>query len=680
MERRHCVALSLGFVLCLVLLDRWVLGPDQQDDEPPDQQAALEQSTLAVPLAAAPDDSLDATSPVPFDSGAHQDAADTGVFRGRIVDAVTRQPVREFELEFHLAGPKPDSPQPPLHTFKTDDGRFRAGSLSAGSWTVLATARGYQRFELTDVQISVDKATAEVLIPMRPGNALRGRVFDESTNAGIAGAQVTFREAHVGRYEGNFRVRPATLSQKDGAFVLDGLPAGPVVVTVSAQKYGPREVDLMAADKMEPIAIGLSRGGGISGYLAGPDRLTPVAGMVSLINIDESSGTSTRTGTAGEFDFSKLAAGRYRLTARSPGLNGELDVTLGNSERLDGLVIAMRGGRDIRGVVSGLKPEELSITSVSAAREGLYGTSVDAMVDERGAYALQGVMPGRVRLSANVRSNRHISKVVEMPADTDLTVNLQFPRGSRLNGRVTRAGKPVSGAMLNASAVAVTTQEEVFLHDVLTSANGDYAIDDMPHGEYTLWVESYRTPVVRVAGDTVFDVEIPSAQLAGRLLEEGGKVPVVGANIDVWSVQPGAARIRTSAQSDHFGQFALRGLQPGDFVVSAYKPGFELYRGPLAYGSPVSDFAISLRPARGVEIRVRDAISGKALNAVTAMEIIGGSPGIVMQMNLDHSGVGYLPSGIAGSALRIFAMGYVPVQLAAWNGEALEVSLQRQAP
>ena len=600
------------------------------------------------------------------------------MFRGRIINAVTREPVLEFDLEFQPARPKRDAPKPPFHTFKTKDGRFECPGVPAGVWTVLATAQGYQRFELSGVEIAADKARQEVLIPMRPGHALHGRVFDENTDDGIAGANVTFREAHVGRFEGNFRHRPGTISQKDGKFVLEGLPTGPVVLSVHAENYGPSEMDVMIGNKMPPVAIGLSTGGSIAGYLAGTDGLTPVAGMVLLANVDEMSSVSVRTGSAGEFNFSKLAPGRYRLSARSAGLSAGREIALASNEQLDGLVIAMRGGRDIRGVVSGLSPEELKSTSVTAYAEGTYGMSADARVDERGAFTLQGVPPGRVRVAADVSSRRQTGKSVMMPADTDITVNLEFPRGARLTGRVTRGGKPMSGVAVNPSIVSIPSEEGVLIYEVRTSASGDYVIENIPDGEYTLWIESFRSQRVRVAGDTVFDVEIPATQLAGRLLEEGGKVPVVGAIIDVWSAQPGPARIRTSARSDHFGQFAVSGLQPGDFVVSAYKPGYELYRGPLAYGSPISDLTIHLRPARGAELKVRDAITGKAINTVTAMEIINGSPGIIMYMNLDQNGVGYIPSGIAGNSLRIFAMGYAPTQLARWNGEGLEVSLQRQ--
>ncbi len=50
---------------------------------------------------------------------------------------------------------------------------------------------------------------------------------------------------------------------------------------------------------------------------------------------------------------------------------------------------------------------------------------------------------------------------------------------------------------------------------------------------YVFMIESYASPSVRVAGDTVFDFEVPDVQLSGHVFEEGGKVPVVGARISL---------------------------------------------------------------------------------------------------------------------------------------------------
>jgi hypothetical protein len=41
---------------------------------------------------------------------------------------------------------------------------------------------------------------------------------------------------------------------------------------------------------------------------------------------------------------------------------------------------------------------------------------------------------------------RQLAKKVVMPAAGDITVNLDFPAGARLSGRVTHRGQPVAGA------------------------------------------------------------------------------------------------------------------------------------------------------------------------------------------------------------------------------------------
>lgn len=676
MDRRRTVLLILGLVVCLGLLSRWVMRPDAVTDAPgdrPNPVATADPSATEPPVAEALPLAAEARDAAPV--------AATGAFRGRVIDAVSRQPVPEFELEF-LPHFEPGSQVPKAQSYRTKDGRFQVRGLPDGVWTIHATARGYQRFELADLNVSSSKTTEEILIPMRAGFVLRGRVFDETTNEGVGAAKISFREAHVGRYEGNFRNRPSTTSKADGSFSLDGVTPGAVRVNIDAQNYVSRELDVFVNAKAPPLEVALSAGGTIAGYLAGTDGMTPVAGFASILHLEENKSEGLQTGSAGEFTFKRLTAGRYQLVGRGGSLSGKREITLSHNERLDGVVLAMSEGRNIRGVVSGLRTEELQRVNVFLFREG--GQDVHApqsTVDANGAYELTGVSPGQVRLVASIGAGRKVTKVVEMPDGSDLVVNLEFKSGSSLTGRVTRGGKPLAGAVVEPSSLTASPGE-FLTRGAVTSADGDYELEDLPDGEYSLVVGySYITPSVRVSDDTVFDVDVPDSQLAGRVLEDGGKVPVVGAVVGLIPAQPGgnARRNWTGGTSDHFGQFSVLGLQPGDFVLTAYKPGFELYRVPFAYGSPISDMVIPMRRSRGVEVRVRDAESGKTLSTARALELLKGSAGIVVHLSPDQNGVSYLPSGLAGSSLRIAANGYAPKVVNDWNGQQLDVSLQRQA-
>jgi hypothetical protein len=94
---------------------------------------------------------------------------------------------------------------------------------------------------------------------------VHGRVYDDASGAGIAAASIAFRESDIGRFEGNFRSRVRVTSEKNGSFVLEGVPPGRVTLEIGAQDYAGRELDIVVSDETSPLEIGLSTGGTIAG-------------------------------------------------------------------------------------------------------------------------------------------------------------------------------------------------------------------------------------------------------------------------------------------------------------------------------------------------------------------------------------------------------------------------------
>src|ERR1044072_4572809 len=73
-------------------------------------------------------------------------STDSGTFRGRVVDAVTRQPVPEFEVQLmRIPTPPVIGDEPKVaQTFQSTDGRFAWQRAPAGKWNVTVTASRYQ--------------------------------------------------------------------------------------------------------------------------------------------------------------------------------------------------------------------------------------------------------------------------------------------------------------------------------------------------------------------------------------------------------------------------------------------------------------------------------------------------------------------------------------------------------
>ncbi len=673
LRHRFSVIVIVGLVLGLALLGRELFGPS--DVEPAPASVAKIAAVAEPPAPAAPSAAAQSAPPAEVATPAPNVSSSGATLKGLVIDAATRQPVREFNMEFHaLHQPQPGDVAPGARTFRTKDGRFEWSDIPPRRWIVTTSARGYQRLDLDGLQLSTDDPT-EVVMPLQRGHALRGRVYDETSGAGIASATISFREAHIGRFEGNFRMRVSTTSGKDGSFVLDGVPAGSIIVSVHAlPKYGSREIDVAIGERTAPLQVALSTGGSLKGYLAAADG-TPVAGWISLNNPDEGVGSSRRTNDAGEFSFERLRPGRYRMTGRAGDRTVTREFVLAKDERREGLVLALNeAARSIRGVVTGLRAGELERLEVLSFAEATFEDIGRTRVDARGAYEIKGVQPGSVVVKASINRGRHLTKKVQMPADSDLVVNLEFPRGSRLSGNVTRGGKPVAGFWLEPRAV---NEQPLYFDGVGTSERGEYAIEDVPNGEYYILLGSYRSRNFEVNGDTVFDIDVPGTRLSGRTVEEGGKVPVVGADVFVWSTQAQSTRVHWQNRSNHLGEFEIVGLEPGDYMVSAYKPGYEMHRERFSYNAGSEPMTLRLRQGQGVAIRLLDASNGQPLRNAQLGETIDGRYGSGIRLRLDENGVAYIPRALTGSTLRFHSQSYITAEIAEWDGQEMDVRLQR---
>jgi hypothetical protein len=663
--RRQRILLIALLALGVIALVRWAMLVEKAVDPSPVTRVAQVEPAL-VP----------ATSPAVAETAVEEKAKvpDGAILRGRVIDAATREPVRKFTLHLHWDRSTGYRQAPPARTFDTDDGRFEWADATPGVWAIIGSARGYQRFELEGVQLQPGETTPEIVMPLQRGHAVKGRVYDEASGVGIAGASLNFRESQVQRFEPNWRIRQsfAVRSKKSGSFVLEGVPSGRITISAGAGGYAGREVEIVVGDETAPAEIALFVGGSISGRLTAADGVTALAGSAGIFRLDEEFGGSSRTTQSGEFSHQNLPAGRYKITGQAAGMTAEQEITLAANERIEGIVLALGAGHSIRGVVTGLRPETLERVNIGWDNPGGGGPAAPVRVDARGAYELRGVPPGRLSVWAEVQNSRGLYRTVEMPRDRDLTVNFEFPSGVRLSGRVTHGGKPVVGAMVKPRQPQ--TSGELFIDGVTTTQQGDYVIEDLPPGEYFIRIANYRSRLIQVSNDMVFDMDVPSAQLSGQVLEAGGKVPVSGAEVVIWWAED-PARIRQFANTDNFGRFVIVGLEPGEFVLSAHKSGYELYREPFSFSAPVADMTIRLDQGQGVEAQVRDAISGKPLRSMNlhAVETIRGRHGISFNVTLDENGVGYVPSGLAGSTLSFGVNGYAGTEVRDWSGDELRL-------
>src|SRR4029077_13082520 len=181
---RRLIFLGLVLLACgaLLLLGRqWTSVPDPVPVSAPiSTRQLVEPPTIeaAAPNVAAPPSSPTATG-----------------FRGRVIDAFTRQPVKEFEVQLIRIRRDPYTEDEPItQSFKSATGRFTWTDVAAGTWRAAVSAPGYRMFNVGEFEISEGERTRETVMPLLRGFAVRGRVFDSSTGVGIVDASIGFRQ------------------------------------------------------------------------------------------------------------------------------------------------------------------------------------------------------------------------------------------------------------------------------------------------------------------------------------------------------------------------------------------------------------------------------------------------------------------------------------------------------
>jgi hypothetical protein len=597
-------------------------------------------------------------------------AAPSG-FRGRVVDAVTREPVKEFEVELmELQRPGIPGKSQAKQKFRSTDGRFAWQQAPVGEWGVRVVAPHYRQFRIESVSIAAGKATREVVMPLQPGHILKGRVFDQVSGAGIADASVGFRDPEAASPD--FWRKADEQSKKDGTFVIDGVPGGTMIVRAAANNYAAREITVTVSTESPPMEIGLTTGSKIAGMVVAPDG-TPAKGTIGLAGPGLTH--SAPLDETGAFNFTNRPAGRYKLTAHTDAGNASLDIELAENEVREDIVLKVREGRSVRGVIKGLRPEQFERTYIaihSEPKRSNFGTRPD----EQGAYIVKGVPPGRAQVSVNADMARHTTKVIDMPADKDLVLDIVFPPGARVSGHVTQGARPAAGRSVWVGTPRVNQEVGSTGYSALSAQDGRYDIEGVPAGEYRISVDRDASRLITIAGDTVVNIDIPVVQIGGRVFEDGGTVPVVGAGVHVIGIEPQTSHVRNYKEVDDFGQFQLVGVEPGEILLTVHKPGYEMYREKIAYSSPITSKAITLRKSTGVEVRLQFAPNGPQVERFFVSEKLPGTDyGIGLWVPVDSEGVAYLPDALAGSGLTITGLGGKRFVFEKWDGQPLELKL-----
>ncbi len=374
---------------------------------------------------------------------------------------------------------------------------------------------------------------------------------------------------------------------------------------------------------------------------------------------------SALTDEGGRFRFDRLNPGRYQLSAAlRDQTSAPADAVLTGDDSQD-VQLTLAAGALLKGVVSGLADNQLTGVTVSASGQDYFAS---ARTGAGGVFELSGVPEGLITLRANagdfLTSSRSASATVTIgPGQAEATAEIVFEAGFRVDGHVTRGGKPVPDAMVSAFPDGGNRRSA----NGRTDDGGGYVLEGLDAAKYTFTASSQSGGPIRrsveIGGDTTVDLDAPPARLAGTVVEAESGRPLGDVSVRIEEEQ-GGARFMNMATTDSSGRFGFEDLEPSRYRVSFQKAAYQVETRELTAAED-SDVRVELKRGEGIELEAKDGIFATPLRGLFVRVVDGaGNPAFSGSVSLDSDGRGEVPSLKPGVYdLRAESSGYAPVRL-----------------
>ncbi|RJO59113.1 carboxypeptidase regulatory-like domain-containing protein [Candidatus Parcubacteria bacterium] len=265
-----------------------------------------------------------------------------------------------------------------------------------GEYSISVSKSGYVSRSGT-VSIDADaSAVSGKNFAMKLGKTYSGSVLVKSDNAALASATVNLYKRNKARSE-----VPDYIATTDssGAFSITGIASGNYRVRVTRNKYVNIVTDLLSIKKdISGAVYKMEAGGTISGQVYTGNRVGvdgASIGVYALKNGKQVSYTSVLADDQGNYTVSSLKAGTYRLRISSTDNVTQLAnvaVKVGRTSTKNIKMVAA-------GSISGFLTDRETGLPVGYTIVRVVGTAITGISDINGYYVIDGIAPGRRKIS-----------------------------------------------------------------------------------------------------------------------------------------------------------------------------------------------------------------------------------------------------------------------------------------
>jgi len=470
-------------------------------------------------------------------------------------------------------------------TTSDGDGKYTLNGVSAAQSLVAVQADGYAPvFQVVKV-----KANMQLDFTLPSGHRVEGRIVDEDGNP-LAGFHVSAgiqppELDQLGMFQWTYVLEPKTMTDAEGHFRLDSLPAGKVLIDA----YGPGDIRLdavpLAVDRNDQ-RIEIPKRLQVSGTVVSAVDGTPITGFTIGDEYHEK-GTAFTTpdGTFTLTNTRMTRGGKMMLTVEAPGYCRAYQLVEAKSAKEadpTGLVIRLKPavtftgtvtGKDTGKVLDGVLVTVLDTTlsgGISSFRWSEIPEAwrpISARTDAGGHFHLDAVP---IRYGAVLLEKVGYGRQLLPDVNLGKPLQIGMEPGATITGNaLDDTGKPRTDAFIE-----VSTPDGVQSFDTDLDADGKFRVSNLAPGEYLI-SQTYGEKIRKIITATAHSGEQyrvewnqpGEAVLEGVVMHHGQ--PVAGASLLLYpgnqsmydalgeSGKDGAFRLVVPKTGEHFLMMSL---------------------------------------------------------------------------------------------------------------------------
>ncbi|NVE01796.1 carboxypeptidase regulatory-like domain-containing protein [Massilia sp. BJB1822] len=522
--------------------------------------------------------------------------------------------------------------------YTNDEGVYQFAEIPAGSFKVSARHYFY-RAEATGSSGGTPVVNLDLAMQEAPYDGSASDVKGVVTVDGVAkaGVPVTLvlerrdpiptktsgqrakpAQAIATTQDGQFENAYTVLTDAQGAYEFKLIPAGPFVVKASsswdsvsaaAHSGSARTITLNLAIVSEPFNGSASN---VRGRVT--SRQEGVAGAFLLLERDNGERLYGQSDGGGYYEFARVKAGPFRVTATWDGVGGSATGAAGAQPvlTLDLDLPPRTSGAHVTGTLRHSTGAMLKNPVVRIFQNGAMYHSWSA---PDGNYGVGGVQAGPFELFAQEGETGLSTTVVGVGAASGtVKLDVVLPPSATVSGKILdNAGR----ALAKASIYARSSGLPDFDRYAETDAEGKYRLEQLALGQVAVLAQDSPTSLLATGALTLssdqqqatLDLALPSevAALEGRVVTADGSAPVADAPVAFATSRSFALAdsLWVQTKTDNAGKFALPVLPLGPYQVVAIDPANPELVG-MSTGTAVAG------PAAQSEIRLGTAIAGES--------------------------------------------------------------------